>query len=81
MMLARFIDSLVWLIPPARVAAQAAATEVKVRIAPNDFGSLSLYPANAEALRVLGGSAPTGKFPTHADARRRLAQNCWTLVA
>lgn len=77
-MLARFLDSLAWLVPAARTRAQALAGEVKVRIAPNEFGGLSLFPANAEALRILGGHEPTGNFATHADARRRIAWNCWT---
>lgn len=78
MIIARFIDTLAWLIPPARTRAQAVAAEVKVRIRANPWGGLSLYPANGEALRILGGHEPTGNFATHADARRRIAWNCWT---
>ncbi len=55
--------------------------EIEVRIAPNAFGGLSLFPANDAARDLFGGDEPTGNFATHADARKRVAWNCWKEAA
>lgn len=59
----------------------AAAAEVEVRIAENDFGGWSIYAANDAARQIFGGDGPTGNFGTYADAYKRAARdNCWTVL-
>lgn len=53
------------------------AGPVLVRIGRNAWGGFSLFPANAAARDLMGGDEPTGNFATEADARKRIAWNCW----
>lgn len=73
-LVARFLR---FLLPEASVL----AGPVLVRIAPNPWGGLSLYPANDAARELMGGEEPTGNFGTEADARKRIAWNCWEEAA
>ncbi len=73
-----FLDCISWLLPAQRTTARALAGEIKVRIGDNERGGISLYPANAEALNLFGSHEPTGNFATPADARKRIAWNCWS---
>ncbi len=61
--------------------APVLAGPVLVRIAPNPWGGVSLYPANDAARDLMGGDQPTGNFASEADARRRVAWNCWEEAA
>jgi hypothetical protein len=54
---------------------------ILVRIGPNPWGGVSLYPANPAARELLGGDEPTGNFGTEADARKRAAWNAWDVVS
>lgn len=56
------------------------AGEILVRIAPNPWGGISLYPVNPAAWELMGGDEPTGNFATEADARKRAAWNAWEVV-
>lgn len=71
-LLARFLT---WCGSPVQAGA------VQVRIAPNPWGGLSLYPVNDLARTLMGGDEPTGNFPTEADARKRATWNAWDVVA
>lgn len=65
---------------PATIAI-ATDTQVLVRIGPNPWGGTSLYPVNDYARQLMGGDEATGNFATEADARQRIAWNCWQEAA